>query len=172
MIWIGLAIVVVVAVALLLREPKPKPTTAAARHHERNERAARDMERRADSVTVGPPARIPDAPPIARSSDPQPIERVERASPGRVPGGTVVDGGAPDGGALPKAPARPRKPRATSQTVLEVVQRIGPATAREVAEQLRDTTPAKVSSILVGLRTDRKVTSETRRNLKVWSARS
>lgn len=165
MIWIGLAIVVVVALALLLREPKPKRTTAVA------------PKRTSPNPAPGEPWGASNV--IERASDPQPIERVERLSPGRVPGGTVVDGGPPPKVeavahqvAPAKAPARPRKPRATSQTVLEVVQRVGPATAKEVAAQLRDTTPAKVSSMLVGLRTDRKVTSETRRNLKVWSART
>lgn len=170
-----LVLVAVVAAGLLIwsdvrRKRKAKRTTAVTPH----ERITRYMEheRYADNAGTGVNSRsglaeladrpIPNHAPIERASEPVPIERVERMSPGRIRGGEVVDGGPPQ---------KRSKPRATKQTVHEVLRHHGPATAKEVAAMLRDTTPSKVATILVALRRDGKASSEQKRNLKVWTSK-
>jgi type II secretory pathway pseudopilin PulG len=152
-----LALVAVVAASLLIvwdvrRERRAKREAAVARQERR--RSFAESER------------------AQRSSDPVPIERVQRTSPnraetGRAPAGDV-NGGPVE--AVAPAPKRSSKPRATRQTVHEALRHHGPATAKEVAAMLRDTTPSKVATILVGLRRDGKATSEQQRNLKLWKA--
>jgi type II secretory pathway pseudopilin PulG len=158
-----LALVAVVAASLLIvwdvrRERRAKREAAVARQERR--RSFAESER------------------AQRSSDPVPIEHVQRTSPNRAETGSVGDvnnGGPVEAVAHQVAPAagpkkRSSKPRATRQTVHEALRHHGPATAKEVAAMLRDTTPSKVATILVGLRRDGKATSEQQRNLKLWKA--
>jgi type II secretory pathway pseudopilin PulG len=155
-----LALVAVVAASLLIvwdvrRERRAKREAAVARQERR--RSFAESER------------------AQRSSDPVPIEHVQRTSPNRAETGSAggVNGGTFEAVAHQVVPApkkRSSKPRATRQTVHEALRHHGPATAKEVAAMLRDTTPSKVATILVGLRRDGKATSEQQRNLKLWKA--
>lgn len=162
-----LVLVAVVAAGLLIwsdvrRNRKAKRTTAVTNFNGYARAGSSGTASNSSGLAELADRPLPPTAPIGRASEPVPIERVERMSPGRVRGGDVVDGGPP--------PKR-SKPRATKQTVLEVLKEIGPATAKEVAERLRDTTPSKVATILVGLRREGKTSSEQQRNLKVWTSK-